>query len=248
MVDEQMQQGNQYAQPEDFYLFYAMNQDGGEGFYLYDSLEGTYQRYLDMTVEESATGSFDEESYVIYKEKSQKRMVVIGILIVVVVILCFLLLNMFLKIRELQAGLDDEDDEDNPDDKENGNGIPSKDAVFVKKEAKQRRTTEKKQEKNKEKKRENPVAKVKKKTSLPEKPAKESVKKTVSGKMEKEGKNEVSVAEKRSGSNREAKPNRRPAPVMFDLSTPKVDGNLTPKMQREQLDDDFEFEFINIDE
>ena len=41
---------------------------------------------------------------------------------------------------------------------------------------------------------------------------------------------------------------RRPGPVLFDLTTPKVDGSLTPKMQREQLDDDFEFEFINIDE
>ena len=41
---------------------------------------------------------------------------------------------------------------------------------------------------------------------------------------------------------------RRPGPVMFDLTTPKVDGSLSPKSQREQLGDDFEFEFINIDE
>ena len=247
-VTEETDQEGQFVQPEDFYLVYAMNQDGVQGFYLYDSLESTYQRYLDLAAEESDTGAFDEESYVIYKEKSQNRMVIIGVLIVAVVILGFILLNMFLKIRELESEFEEED-QDGEKDKEHVNDktkedIPQpKEKQAVKAEKRpnkladrikeRKKAQEKRQEKKQEKKQEN-VAEKKQK----QEPENVKVKQRA----------DVPVVERKRESNRTSSQGRRPGPVMFDLSTPKVDGSLTPKMQREQLDDDFEFEFINIDE
>jgi hypothetical protein len=36
---------------EDFVLLYVMNEEGEKGFYTYDKLEGTMQRFTDMVVE-----------------------------------------------------------------------------------------------------------------------------------------------------------------------------------------------------
>ena len=39
---------NAGVQPQEFFLVYAMSSDGNEGWYLYDQIEGTYQRYLEV--------------------------------------------------------------------------------------------------------------------------------------------------------------------------------------------------------
>lgn len=243
---DETKQGIQYAQPEDFYLVYAMNQDGAEGFYLYDSLEGTYQRYLDLVESDSNSGVFDDESYVIYKEKSQKRMVVIGFLIVLVVILGFLLLNMFLKIRDLEEETSEDEEEDQEKNHreskqaENGDGKKTE----KKPEKKPERKPDKKPKKQEEKNLEKETGK-----TLEKKQVKKPEKETVGSQSQRESQKPRTAAARQNVELEQKKEKKqRPAPVMFDLTTPKVDGSLTPKMQREQLDDDFEFEFINIDE
>ncbi len=47
------------AKQSDFYLLYCMNQSGEEGWYQYDIVEGTYQRYL--TAEETAEDEAEAE-------------------------------------------------------------------------------------------------------------------------------------------------------------------------------------------
>lgn len=239
---EEAEMAEDYVQPEDFYLVYAMNQDGGRGFYLYDSLEGTYQRHLDLSYESLGDSTFDGESYVIFKEKSQKRMVFIGILIVVVVVMSFLILNMFLKIKELEQGLDDEEEAE-------GQLEESQKAV-KKAEMKEKASKIKVDKKEKTSK-----AKTEKETSVEKSEKKQKVKpeKKSMVKTQKDTKESVEIAEtpvvtKEPEVVQRKQETRRPGPVMFDLTTPKVDGSLSPKSQREQLDDDFEFEFINIDE
>lgn len=231
----------------DFYLLYAMNQDGKEGFYLYDTLEGTYQRYLELTSYEEETGGFDEESYVVYKNKSQQRMVVIGVLIVIIVILVFVLLNMFLSLKELKEQDEEEDDEEEEQATKAG-GKKRLNNFLTKKEPKEKSVKEKSaKEKTTVKNQTTDKKEIKKdktsqKVSKP-KIKKESVNKNVFEQIEEmEEMQKASIREERV----EKKPVRKP--IMYDLSSPKIDGSLTPKMQREQLDDDFEFEFIKIDD
>lgn len=123
-TEEEMADENA-VDPTDYYMLYAINQDGQEGFYLYDSLEGTYQRYIDLVIE-SDIGAFDEENYVIYKKQSQNRMVIIGFLIFGVVVLFVILINMFISMRDLKKRLkavddDDNDNDDNDNDDNNNN-------------------------------------------------------------------------------------------------------------------------------
>lgn len=223
---------NPIVEPTDFYLLYAMNQDGKAGFYLYDTLEGTYQRYLELTSYEEATGAFDEESYVIYKNKSQKRMVVIGVLIVIIVVLLFVLLNLLLSLKEYKEQNDDDDDDDENEPEEDkkmrlSSNMPKKDTK--EKNTKEENTAVKTTTKKQETQRSDSKDKTKKRVAK-QKITKEKAINTVFEQIEE----------------MEEKTVRRP--IMYDLSTPKIDGSLTPKMQREQLDDDFEFEFIKIDD
>lgn len=100
-----------YTLPEytEYFLFFGISSEGNKGWYLYDMMENTCQRYLDLTADVTEN-VFDEESYVIYKEKSQQRMVAICVLVFVVLIFLVILLNQFLKIRELKSQLPEEDD------------------------------------------------------------------------------------------------------------------------------------------
>jgi hypothetical protein len=92
----------------EFYLIYAMNNLGEENFYLYDYVEGTYQRYV-----ERDTSYELDQSYFKYKDIAHQRFVVMCILIVLLVIACFVIINLITKNRELKAELvDDEDAED----------------------------------------------------------------------------------------------------------------------------------------
>ena len=93
--------------PEDYFLIYAVNQDCVEGFYLYDKKEGTYQRYL-------ASGSTADESAGSYKASAQKRLFVIAGLAVVLLILVFVLVNIGLQLRDYKRtyGDEEEDEED----------------------------------------------------------------------------------------------------------------------------------------
>ena len=93
------------AIPE-FYVFYAMNSDGAEEWYQYDSVEQTVQR-LNGTLEEDDTQNEDLErlqseynklSDQLSKEKSHFRKI-IGALIVLCVICVIVIINLLLRGR-----------------------------------------------------------------------------------------------------------------------------------------------------
>lgn len=91
-----------------FYIFYAQKQNGEEGWYLFDSDKGIYQRYAytsaDVTIPEEKGGSVG--------------IIVVIILVIVIVILLAAVGLLFLKLREYTAydnGYDDEDDEEYSD-------------------------------------------------------------------------------------------------------------------------------------
>jgi len=261
-LEEEILAGNIGASPDDYYLLYAMNQDGGEGFYMYDSLEGTYQRFLRMTVE-SEGEVFDDENYVIYKAKSQRRMVVIGVLIIVVVLLLFLLLNMYLQQKEWK----EEDDSEADDEESQEEKYHLKKESERQKEERQRLKAEKEKKKQELQKQKEQELQKQKDQEL-QKRKEQELQKRKEQELQKQKEQELqklrgvqqnaeherngaelskqkAALEKQNKGNRQADSARRNGPVLFDL---RIDDSLTPKMQREQLDNDFEFEFINIDE
>lgn len=97
------------ADPSQYFLVYAINQDGVIGFYMYDTTEGTYQRYVQV---DSGEGATVEK----YRSSAQKRLVVIAVLAVALVICLFVMINLILKQREREDGYEDEEDEDDEED------------------------------------------------------------------------------------------------------------------------------------
>lgn len=88
-----------------FYLFYAQKQNGETGWFLYDSENGVYQRYV-----------YDTADAVIPAEKTfSGNLLPIIILFVVIVILLIIILLMFLKLREYTSDYYDEYDGDEED-------------------------------------------------------------------------------------------------------------------------------------
>lgn len=108
----------------EFYLFYGMNNNGEENFYLYDWKEGTYQRYVERDT------SYDlDQSYFKYKDMSHQRFVIMCILFVLLLLAIFVIVNLYMKNRELKRDLeeydpdfngeDDASDDDEGDDQDN---------------------------------------------------------------------------------------------------------------------------------
>lgn len=105
----------------DFFLLYAISSEGNLGWYLYDQVGGTYQRYLPIvngsTTEEesggflsSLKGGSDESEY---QATAFRRLIIIGIMAVVMIVMFIFLLNFFLKLRDYQSyDYVDEDEED----------------------------------------------------------------------------------------------------------------------------------------
>lgn len=119
--------------PEDFYLFYAMNNNGEEGWYLYDSTEGTYQRYVlessgqvteDTTATENAGATTESDDQKItnlraeFKASNNFRLVIIGVMLVICVIMAGVIVYLFLALRDLKSGIDYDESEDYSDEDE----------------------------------------------------------------------------------------------------------------------------------
>ena len=111
----------------DFYVFYAVNQDGTEGWYQYDAAEGTYQR-VNGNITETADSSSDDlaELQSEYDELSRKYKDaksffrnMIAVLIFVLAIAVVIILNIVLFGRK-KKGKDEllEDDNDELEDAE----------------------------------------------------------------------------------------------------------------------------------
>ncbi len=92
------------AQPKEFCLLYATDESGNLGFYLYDITRGTYQRYVDIPKGESKTT-------IKYKKLSRSRLLIIVILVIILVIMGFVLINMLLGGKRGRRRDDDDDDE-----------------------------------------------------------------------------------------------------------------------------------------
>ncbi|MCR5488086.1 MAG: hypothetical protein K6F35_11290 [Lachnospiraceae bacterium] len=93
------------ALPSQFFLVYGIDQSGLQGFYLYDTLGQTYQRYVEIDYGES-------EETEKFRKSAQIRLFIIAGLVVFAVVLLFIIINMALSGRKGGSGGYDEDDDD----------------------------------------------------------------------------------------------------------------------------------------
>lgn len=106
----------------DFYIFYAVNQDGTEGWYQYDAAEGTYQR-VNGNITETADSSSDDlaalqseydELSKKYKDAKSFSRNMIAVLIFVLAIAVVVILNIMLFGRK-KKGKDELSEDDDPE-------------------------------------------------------------------------------------------------------------------------------------
>ena len=217
-----------------FYLLYAYNNEGNTGFYLYDVVEGSFQRYFAM-----------QETAAVTEQMGQKPILIIGTLVFLLVCAIVVIVNLVLHNRDLKLDMEEAalyGDEAEKEKKEERNQ-PKKPAKSVKKpETKPVKQTAKKPE-------EKPVKQTVKKPE--EKPVKQTVRKTEIKKepvVKKEvtpngvtyttGQIPITVVQP-------PKPVKRSQVPIYTLEREPVP--LTREAPADQLDDDFEFEFIDID-
>ncbi len=105
------------AQPEDFCLLYAVDEEGNVGFYLYDISQKIYQRYVDIPKGEGATLAK-------YRKQSRIRLIIIIVMAVALLIMLFVLINTLTRSKDRDRdgysggssrGRYREDDEDEED-------------------------------------------------------------------------------------------------------------------------------------
>lgn len=106
----------------DFYVFYAVNQDGTEGWYQYDAAEGTYQR-VNGNITETADSSSDDlaalqseydELSRKYKDAKSFSRNMIAVIIFVLAIAVVVILNIMLFGRK-KKGKDELSEDDDPE-------------------------------------------------------------------------------------------------------------------------------------
>ena len=121
-LEEEVEEEPAYDIPstEEYFMFFGISSNGNNGWYLYDTVEKTCQRYLEPAEDSgNGVGSFNNESYVTYKLQSQKRMIVICVLIFVIALLLAVILNLLLKMRNNNDKIEEEEeiDEEETDEK-----------------------------------------------------------------------------------------------------------------------------------
>ena len=229
-----------------FYLLYAYNNEGNTGFYLYDVVEGSFQRYFAM-----------QETAAVTEQMGQKPILIIGTLVFLLVCAIVVIVNLVLHNRDLKLDMEEAalyGDEAEKEKKEERKQ-PKKPAKSVKKpETKSVKQTAKKPEEKLvkqtvKKPEEKPVKQTVKKPE--EKPVKQTVRKpeikkepvvkkevTPNGVTYTTGQIPITVVQP-------PKPVKRSQVPIYTLEREPVP--LTREAPADQLDDDFEFEFIDID-
>lgn len=101
-------------QTKDFYLVYAMNDNGESGWYTYDSVDGTYMR-TKLSTPTVAQEENDTTKSELVPGIANKYLVLAAILVLVIVILLLLLIVSAVKNRKYKA-MDYHDDDDDVDD------------------------------------------------------------------------------------------------------------------------------------
>lgn len=101
-------------QTKDFYLVYAMNDNGESGWYIYDSVDGTYMR-TELSTPTVAQEENDTTKSELVPGIANKYLVLAAILVLIIIILLLLLIVSAVKNRKYKA-MDYHDDDDDVDD------------------------------------------------------------------------------------------------------------------------------------
>ena len=98
---------------KDFYLVYAMNDNGESGWYTYDSIDGTYMR-TELSTPTVAQEENDTTKSELVPGIANKYLVLAAILVLIIIILALLLLVVIMKNKRRTANEenDEEDDEE----------------------------------------------------------------------------------------------------------------------------------------
>lgn len=101
-------------QTKDFYLVYAMNDNGESGWYTYDSVDGTYMR-TKLSTPTVAQEENDTTKSELVPGIANKYLVLAAILVLIIIIMLLLLIVSAVKNRKYKA-IDYHDDDDDVDD------------------------------------------------------------------------------------------------------------------------------------
>ena len=91
------------AKPTDFYLLYCLNKDGEYGWYQYDAIEGTFQRYCTALFNTAVDAKEDEDINNMMDELAQTKQMLMIVAIVagaVVIILLIIIVVFSRKLKE----------------------------------------------------------------------------------------------------------------------------------------------------
>ena len=103
-----------HDQTKDFYLVYAINDNGESGWYTYDSVDGTYMR-TELGTPTVAQEENDTTKSELVPGIANKYLVLAAILVLIIIILLLLLIVSAVKNRKYKA-MDYHDDDDDVDD------------------------------------------------------------------------------------------------------------------------------------
>lgn len=98
-------------QTKDFYLVYAMNDNGESGWYTYDSVDGTYMR-TELSTPTVAQEENDTTKSELVPGIANKYLVLAAILVLVIVILALLLLVVIVKNKKRTANEENDGEDD----------------------------------------------------------------------------------------------------------------------------------------
>jgi len=100
--------------PSDYLLLYAVSSSGRQGWYLYDQVEATFQRYVDMGGTSSASsegGVFDFQGIKNGNSDAIVRIIIFGAMVLLIIILIILAIILGVKLKEY-SGYDYIDEEE----------------------------------------------------------------------------------------------------------------------------------------
>ena len=98
-------------QTKDFYLVYAMNDNGESGWYTYDSVDGTYMR-TKLSTPTVAQEENDTTKSELVPGIANKYLVLAAILVLVIIILALLLLVVIVKNKKRTANEENDEEDD----------------------------------------------------------------------------------------------------------------------------------------
>lgn len=98
-------------QTKDFYLVYAMNDNGESGWYTYDSIDGTYMR-TKLSTPTVAQEENDTTKSELVPGIANKYLVLAAILVLIIIILALLLLVVIVKNKKRTANEENDEEDD----------------------------------------------------------------------------------------------------------------------------------------